>query len=339
VPEGEGPAPPDASSVNEDPGPGAVADAFDEPTTTSAPERKAGRMRRWARQGHGWATYERLRVEEALQERRRRSAIVAAGFDIQDLDSHVGGGILAGAVAFRAFLFMVPFVYVTFTVLGLAAKTANEDPGRLAKTVGITGILASAVVNTQDQSAWTQVILVLGATFALLITASSLVKTLYVVHWLVWRLPRVRPVGRRPVVAVIAIAFAMSVLGVVANYVRNRSGFAGAVVAVLILAAASFCLWWWVSWKLPHADASATALVPGAVFIAIGIIVLHLLTTYWIGHLVARKSHTYGAVGIALAVLFWVYILGRIIVGSAGLNATLWLRHQDRVDGSGSRAH
>ncbi len=50
---------------------------------------------------------------------------------------------------------------------------------------------------------------------------------------------------------------------------------------------------------------------------------LQLLTTYWIGHLVARKTSTYGAVGIALAVLLWVYILGRIMVGSAGPNAAL----------------
>jgi len=55
-----------------------------------------------------------------------------------------------------------------------------------------------------------------------------------------------------------------------------------------------------------------------------------LLTTYWIGHLVARKTQTYGSVGIALAVLLWVYLLGRIIVASAGLNAALWYRRQNR---------
>ena len=141
-------------------------------------------------QGRRWVDSERSRVDEALQERRERSAIVAAGFEIQDLDAHVGGGILAGAVAFRMFLFLVPFVYVVFTIVGLSARTTSQDPAHLAKTVGITGVLASAVVNTQDQSAWTQLFLVLGATVALFITAGSLTKALYVVHWLVWRIPR-----------------------------------------------------------------------------------------------------------------------------------------------------
>ena len=75
----------------------------------------------------------------------------------------------------------------------------------------------------------------------------------------------------------------------------------------------------------------ATALVPGALLMAIGADVLHLLTTYWIGHLIARKTSTYGPVGIALAVLLWVYILGRFIVASAGLNAALLYRRQKPV--------
>jgi len=75
------------------------------------------------------------------------------------------------------------------------------------------------------------------------------------------------------------------------------------------------------------------ALVPGALLMAIGADVLHLLTPYWIGHLVARKTSTYGPVGVALAVLLWVYILGRIIVASAGLSAALWYRRQNPLAG------
>jgi uncharacterized BrkB/YihY/UPF0761 family membrane protein len=256
--------------------------------------------------------------------------MVDAGFQVQELDAGVGGGILAGALAFRLFLFMVPFVYVVFTVLGISSHATSQDPGQLARNIGITGVLASAVVKTQDQSAWTQVVLVLGAAVALFITAGSLMKALYVVHWLVWRVRRVMPTGLVPRLALIGITLVASALGVAANYLRNSSGITGAVIAVLMITAFSFALWWWVSWKLPHAPAPARALVPGALLMAIGADVLHVLTTYWIGHLVARKTNTYGAVGIALAVLLWVYILGRIIVGSAGLNAALWHRRENR---------
>ena len=256
--------------------------------------------------------------------------MVDAGFQVQELDAGVGGGILAGAVAFRLFLFMVPFVYVVFTVLGAASHATSQDPAQLAKSIGITGVLASAVVKAQDQSAWTQVALVLGAVVAMFITAGNLMKAIYVVHWLIWRVHRVMPRGFVPRLALIGITLVASALGVAVNDVRSSSGITGAVVAVLVITVLSFAVWWRVSWKLPHGPAPARAFVPGALLMAVGVDVLHLLTTYWIGHLVARKTSTYGAVGIALAVLLWVYILGRIMVGSAGLNAALWYRRENR---------
>lgn len=280
--------------------------------------------------GRQWLTSEQIRLQEELQTRRQRSGMVDAGFQVQELDAGVGGGILAGAVAFRLFLFMVPLVYVVFTVLGDASAATSQDPAQLARNIGITGVLASAVVKTQDQSAWTQVVLVLGAAVATLITAGSLMKTLYVVHWLIWRVHRVMPTGLVPRLALIGITLVASAVGVAVNHFRSSSGITGAMVAALVITAFSFAGWWWVSWKLPHAPAPARAFVPGALLMAIGADVLHLLTTYWIGHLVARKTDTYGALGIALAVLLWIYILGRIMVASAGLNAALWYRRQNR---------
>jgi len=254
--------------------------------------------------------------------------MVDVGFLVQELDANVGGGILAGALAFRIFLFMVPLVYVVFTVLGAASRALGQDPAQVSRTLGITGILASTVVKVQDQSAWTQAALLFGAAVAMLITAGSLMKALYVVHWLIWRVHRVMPAGLIPRLVLIGVTLVASALGVAVNDLRNSAGIAGAILALLVITALSFALWWWVSWKLPHAPVPARALIPGAVLMAIGADVLQLLTTYWIGNLVARKTNTYGAVGIALAVLLWVYILGRIIVGSAGLNAALWHRRE-----------
>jgi uncharacterized BrkB/YihY/UPF0761 family membrane protein len=51
---------------------------------------------------------------------------------------------------------------------------------------------------------------------------------------------------------------------------------------------------------------------------------LHVVTVYWIAREVATKSDTYGALGTSLALLFWAYLLGRLIVASANLNATRW---------------
>jgi uncharacterized BrkB/YihY/UPF0761 family membrane protein len=331
MPEDRQPAGPGPQSPAEFPARVTPADAGAAPAAVPASDHAAGRIRRLTDHGRQWLTSEQAQLQQELQARRPRSGMVDAGFLVQELDTRVGGGILAGALAFRIFLFMVPVVYVIFTILGSVSRALGHDPAQLAREAGITGVLASTVVTIADQSTWTLVTLVLGAVVTMFITAGGLLKALYVVHWLIWRVPRVKPAGLAPKMALIGLAVAGSALGVAVNDVRTSSGPAGAVVAVLIVTGLSFAAWWWVSWKLPHAPVPARALIPGAVLMAVGANVLQLLTTYWIGNLAARKTNTYGAIGIALAVLLWVYILGRIMVASAGLNAALYYRRENRT--------
>ena len=218
-----------------------------EPAPALAPDRPR-RVRRLAEYGRRWLTSEQAHLQEELQARRQRSDMVDAGFLVQDLDARVGGGILAGALAFRIFLFMVPVVYVIFTVLGVVSRALGHDPAQLASNAGITGVLASTVVKVADQSPWTLATLVLGAVVTMFITAGSLLKALYVVHWLIWRVPRVKPAGLTPKLVLTGLAVAGSALGVAINDVRTSSGAAGAVLAVLIVTGLSFAAWWWVSW-------------------------------------------------------------------------------------------
>jgi uncharacterized BrkB/YihY/UPF0761 family membrane protein len=65
-------------------------------------------------------------------------------------------------------------------------------------------------------------------------------------------------------------------------------------------------------------------LLPGALLVGVGVQILHFITVYWITDLLSSKSETYGAIGAALAILFWAYLLGRILVASAVLNAGAW---------------
>ena len=92
------------------------------------PRRTRKRLRAMVGRSLRCTEAERARFEKELQLRRRTSSVVGAGFAIAELDVHVGGGILAaGAVAFRLFLFLVPFVYVLFTLLGSVAKAVNQN--------------------------------------------------------------------------------------------------------------------------------------------------------------------------------------------------------------------
>jgi uncharacterized BrkB/YihY/UPF0761 family membrane protein len=89
---------------------------------------------------------------------------------------------------------------------------------------------------------------------------------------------------------------------------------------------------------LPHQPSRWPELVPGAVFLALGALALHVVTVYWIAREVESKTDTYGAIGAALAILLWSYLLGRLFTASAVINATLWQRRADRASRRAARA-
>ena len=61
---------------------------------------------------------------------------------------------------------------------------------------------------------------------------------------------------------------------------------------------------------LPRQPTRWPELVPGALFLTVGVLGLHIVTVYWIAHEVESKTDTYGAIGAALALLLWSYLLG-----------------------------
>jgi uncharacterized BrkB/YihY/UPF0761 family membrane protein len=65
---------------------------------------------------------------------------------------------------------------------------------------------------------------------------------------------------------------------------------------------------------------------------------LHLVSTYFLAQRIANASELYGAMGTAAAILAWLYIFGRLMAGSAIVNATVWRRHRAAQPPSGGDA-
>jgi len=80
-----------------------------------------------------------------LQASRQRSGMVDAGFLVQELGASLGGGLLAGPLALRQFLFLVPLVYVVFTVRARHPGPAAENMGRRL-AAGIYGAIITAAI-------------------------------------------------------------------------------------------------------------------------------------------------------------------------------------------------
>jgi hypothetical protein len=87
-------------------------------------------------------------------------------------------------------------------------------------------------------------------------------------------------------------------------WLRDQSFIAGFTAEFLCIAVPT--LSWLVIWArlFVHApDARSLDLLPGAVFVGVGVQILHLVTAYSMTRLLASKSETDGAIGAALAIL------------------------------------
>jgi uncharacterized BrkB/YihY/UPF0761 family membrane protein len=274
--------------------------------------------------------WERLssRVQRAradIEARRADSASIDTAFEAVERDSQTGGGVLAAAVAFRLFMFLVPYAFVMVTGFGLASTAAGQNPKDAAHSAGIGGLLASSVASTSTMSLGNRLFALVVGGIALAFTAHSLVTVLWVVHRLIWD---VRPSRKPTLWAVPILVGAVTLLfggADLAAWLGSHS-IGWRLLALVLTTLASATAWFLASLWLPHEECEWWALLPGAAIVGIGVGVLHVLTITYVAHVVSRKSSLYGAIGIALALLLWTYFAGRLLTASIAANAALWKR-------------
>lgn len=265
------------------------------------------------------------RLSERAQEERGRRGWVDATFEVVDRDGEVAGGIIAGALAYRLFFWLLPAGLVFVGGLGVVADVLSDSPKQVGTTLGIGGIISSSLHSASDShSAWYA--LIVGVPLLLYATRSVL-RVLIGTHRLAWG--DVRDAQPKPTyldaAKLLGVLIAYFLLGGFAGWARERSPSAGLVATILVIVGFTG-LWLWTSTRLPHQSAGWVDLLPGAIAVGIGVGILQVLAAYLLAPYALEKQGTYGALGLAAAVLLSLWGLGRIVVGGAEINATLWER-------------
>jgi uncharacterized BrkB/YihY/UPF0761 family membrane protein len=265
-----------------------------------------------------------------LEEARPRSRTIDTAFRALERDVATGGGVLSAAVAFRVFLFLIPYVFVVVTGFGVTADASGESPRDLARSAGITGLVANAFAGVSNLSTTQRISALAVSLFALFLAARALVKVLRITSGLIWRVPVPKLVGTSRVAAAATGLITLAVAGgALVAWIRSQSVLLG-ILGLVLLAIVPFGVWLLASWFLPRADCPWWALLPGAAVVGIGATGLHAFTVYWIARSMESKSDTYGAIGMSLALLLWAYVLGRIVTASIAVNASFWYRDEER---------
>jgi uncharacterized BrkB/YihY/UPF0761 family membrane protein len=247
-----------------------------------------------------------------------RHVALAVPLRAAERNRRVAASVLAGGLAYRLFLWLLPFGLLVGGALGFLNAGSTE---KAISKGGIPGAISNAVGDA-SRSAHSNSWWLLAVGVPLLLWAGySGAKAVQLVHSLVWDEP---PQKTKPLQGSLAFTgVLLAVWAIIALTWWVRGDWPG-VFAPLLTFAPLTGLWLWVSLHLPHKDAPWKALLPGALLVGIGFPVLHELVLSFLVPKLEKSTSLYGGLGATTTVIFFIYLLATLVVTAPILNSSLY---------------
>jgi uncharacterized BrkB/YihY/UPF0761 family membrane protein len=240
-------------------------------------------------------------------------------------DIEVGGTLIAGALGFRLFVWLLPCSLLAAAALGFTEAT-SKSPEELVNDLGMSPLTASMMGELGQQAERGRYLTALIGLLLLLWAGLTLARVLDRVHDRVWhtrldRAPKavLARAGRYNLLLVLVVA--MNLAGPVIGAAIGRSTAIVSLPSLIVYALLGIALLspeWPTRWRTAW---------PGAALVALGAEGLHLVAVLYLPGKLARASELYGALGVAASVLVWLALTARLIVLGQVLNAVLAERH------------
>ncbi len=293
---------------------------------TSPPEEDGGRVAALRRSADSARAAAERGFERAQERRWVREAL-----DSLSSERRSGAGLLAGGMAYRFFLWLVPFGLVVAAVASFWVRLSPTSLTDAARSFGLGGVAArSATTAIEDGSRARWYLLIAG--LALVAWAGiGAVRALRVAAVIAWQIEPQRL--RRPLRAS-AIFAAVCLIGlatsITASWARHTLAAFGVVVTLggmaVYCALALFALS-----HLPRPEGTSwRTFLPGSLMVGAGVTAVHLFLAYYLAGRLEHTPSLYGTLGASTVVLLVLFLVARLLVSACFLNATL---HQWRTLG------
>jgi len=275
---------------------------------------------------------------DRLETERAHRPTVRIAFDFYQRDRSFAGSLLAGGLAVKLFLWLLPASLTVVVLVGSIASRVDRPPEELAEESGLPAALAGMVSDAVASSE--QARLYLGALGVVLMiwAGVGVVKALRLVSRLAWRMEppaHVNMVRASLGVVVYVVSLLLLIRGM--DFLQGGPFLTDVLVlvaGVAILMAILIVLFE----SLPHPDVIPwSGMLPGAVLMTAGMLGTRVATIVYFAPKLESAGELYGGLGMAGVFLAWLYILSRILVGAIALNATWWQRREVADEGSGSQ--
>jgi membrane protein len=270
-------------------------------------------------------------AERVASARERVDAMPGAPLvrEVVETERDLGGGLIAGGVAFRIFLWLVPLGLVVAALLSFWVEHDEDGLEDATREFGIGAAAAQTAaeaLEAGDRNAG--LVLVFGLVMLAWFSFGA-VRALILAHALAWQLkpPRIwRPFRVIATFNGLFVGYTAVSLGLA--WLREQLGTISILGTALTLAATTGVALT-AMWLLPRRARTPRDLLPGALLVAVGAQLIQIAVLFYFAPRLGRSEETYGALGTAATLLIWLYVISRLITGAAFLNSTLWLRKNE----------
>jgi membrane protein len=263
---------------------------------------------------------QRRSLERLALESERRSWVRTL-VNAYEADRNRGGGLLAGGLAYRVFLWERPAALVLVSVLAVASSTSGRAPEDIARSAGLSGALVATVataVHETDRVAWW--LLILG-TMLMLWAGRSAVRALQIVCEIAWS-ERDRVHRATVVSSLVFSGVTVAIIALQAALTALMHGVLGYVIGWVVGTLLTLGVSVWVMAVLPHAGRRWFVVLPGALFFAAIVRLATMATVVYFVPKLGRIDDLYGGLAIAIVILLFLYVIARAFVGGEFINAT-----------------
>ncbi|MCW2549374.1 MAG: hypothetical protein JWN96_3834 [Mycobacterium sp.] len=304
-----------------------MMDAFATDNAKSADDAEAGGSGRMARA--------RARAELASGRYRERAQTrPLLGLPLAFLAQYTArqGVLLASAVAFRLFLWLLPLALLAAGILAAAAADSGNSIGSASKSAGLTGAASHQVAQAlrDGHRSWGIAVITGGVLFVW--ATRTLMRTLTVASAHAWATP-VPKAGQKRIL-ITTLMFAATWLLVfactAALHKLGRVVPGGLLLGFLAQGLLISVAWLLISQRLPDRRQSWHELIPGSLFFGFGLALLSLVGRVYLPPRFAHSSAVYGSLGVASVMLVWLLLIGQLIISSAFINSVWCDYRRDR---------
>jgi membrane protein len=220
----------------------------------------------------------------------------------------------AMALAGQGFAALLPLLIV----IGAISPASGEDAAStIIDRLELSGSSADAVRQAVAQPAAVEDGVSVLSFFILVVSALAFTRALQRLYVRAWRLDKIGVRGN---------AWGLEWLAVLAVYLSLQPAIVGlfdGALATGISLASSSAMWLFTPWVLIGRRLPWQRLLPQAVLTTLGVTALELTSVLYMPEAVSDAAAQFGFIGVAFALLSWLFAFALVLVATAAVGSTL----------------